>query len=154
MKMNIQIIKNETGFLKTPYEIVNIDINNGHWKYVDNLMETEEKISLTINSIRKSHYLEKPVKDAYPFYDHEHLKETNELKVTDAMVRSYETLLDFLNCRINNTKEDYKRHGWTEREFEAVLFDLKYVRATEDDVVGNMVYEADENITVKIKVVE
>ena len=154
MKMNIQITKIGTGFLESDKVIADIDICNGNWKYTDNLMESEDKIPLTLNTIRKSHYLDKPVKDAYPFYDHDKLVNDDEIVVTGAMVRTYDNLLDFINCRIKNTKEDHKRHGWTERTFEAILFEKVYVRATEDDVVANISYESKGLIEVRMEIIE
>ena len=153
MKMNIKITKLETGFLRTPTEIIDIDICNGNWKYNDDHMETEEKISLTINNICKSVYLSAPVKDAYPFHDHEKIIEDNELIVTDSMVRIYDSLIDYLNHRINNVKDDYKKHGWTERDFTIVLFDLSIAKFRED-AVTDIVYEKECLCEVKITVVE
>lgn len=153
MKMNIQITKIEKGFLSNENEIVNIDICNGHWKYEENNWE-DGKISLTLNNICKAHYLHQPVKDAYPFYDFEEVKENNNLIVTDAMVRTYDSLIDYLTHRINNTKEDYKKHGWTERTFTIVLFDLS-TKKFRDDVTTDIVYEQEGlYCEVKITVVE
>ena len=152
MKMNIKITKLETGFLRTPREIVDIDICNGNWKYNDDLMETEEKTSLTLNTICKSHYLSQPVKDAYPIYDHDLFKATGEIQVAEAMVRTYDSLLDYLNHRINNVKDDYKKHGWTEREFTIVLYDL--TTKLQKDIVKDIVYENNGLCEVKITVVE
>ena len=153
MKMNIKLTKIGTGFLEDDCEIVNIDITNGHWKYNDDHMETDAKEPLTINSINKAHYLHLPVKDAYPFCDHDLLREKNEYKVVDAMVRTYDTLLSYLNCRIENTKEDYWEHGWTEREFTIVLFDLASEKFRED-VTKDVVYEKEALCEVEITVVE
>ena len=150
-KINIQITK-ETGFMKTHEEIVNIDICNGNWKYNDNLMETTEKISLTINNICKTNYLSQPVKDAYPIYDHDLFKATGEIQVSEAMVRTYDSLIDYLNHRVNNVKDDYKKHGWTERTFTIVLYDL--TTKLQKDMVKDLVYENDGLCEVKITVVE
>ena len=143
----------ETGFLRTNEEIVNIDICNGNWKYWDTHSETEEKTSLTINNIYNAHYLNKPVKDVYPFYDYEKAREENILIVTDAMVRTYDTLLGYLNCRINNSKEEYKKYGWTERTYNIIMFDESIVRSS-DDVTEGVNYNKGNLIEVKITVVE
>ena len=153
MKMNITITKIGTGIFETDSKIADIDICNGNWKYNDDHMETDEKIPLTINTIRKSRYLSQPVKDAYPFYNHDAVKENNELIVTDAMVRIYESFLEYLNCRIENTKEEYCKFGWTERTYNIVLFDLASNKFR-DDVTGDIVYEKEALLEVKFTVVE
>ena len=152
MKMNIQITKIGTG-LRTNEEIVNIDICNGNWKYNDWYMETDEKISLTMNNITEAEYLHYPVKDAYPHYDMEKARKY-ELEVIDASIRSYDSLHKYLVYRINNCKEDYKEHGWTERTFNIILFDEKYVKSDEQTVVKDIVYENQGLCEVKITVVE
>ena len=152
MKMNIQIQK-ETGTYKGE-NIVEIDIKNGNWKYWDNHMETDEKISLTINNICKAFILNQPVKDTYSFHDQKAWKENREIKITSASVREYETLLTYLNYRINNAKEDYKKWGDTEKTYTAVLFDEEFKSSCTKDVTENMIYEIDGLITVKIRVVE
>lgn len=151
-KINIKITKKETGF-RNDKKIIDADICNGNWKYWDNHYEFEEKETLTINNICKSIYLSAPVKDAYPFYDHEAVKERHELIVTDAMVRTYDSLIDYLNHRVNNCKEDYKKHGWTERTFTIVLFDLSTSKFR-DDAVADVVYEKECLCEVKITIME
>ena len=154
MKMNIQITKIGKGFLETDEEIVNIDICNGHWKYWDTY--TEEKVSLTINTIRNAHYINLPVKNAYGFTDVELYNETGEIQTEKAIVRTYNTLLDYLNCRIGNVKEDYKKGHYGRyykdgRTFNAVLF--KEPRRC-NDICESIPYELDGEIEVKITVVE
>ena len=151
MKLNIQITKIQKGFLSNENEIVNIDINNGNWKYEENNWE-KGKISLTINNICKAHYLHQPVKDAYPFYDKEEAKNYN-LVVEDAMVREYDSLIDYLTHRINNVKENYKKYGWTEQTFNIILFDLN-TKKFRDDIVADIVFEKEALCEVKISVVE
>ena len=153
MKMNIQITKIKNGFLRNNEEIANIDINCGNWKYWEHTMKTDEKISLTLNNICKTHLLHQPVKDAYPFYDHEKAKENYELIVTDAMVRTYDSLIDYLTHRINNCKDDYKKYSWTESDFTIVLFDLS-TKKFRDDIVTDIVYEKEALCEVKITIVE
>ena len=153
MKMNIKLTKIGTGFLENDREIVNIDITNGHWKYWDYHMETDAKEPLTINSINKAHYLHFPVKDAFPYCDTKLAREKHEYKVIDAMVRTYDTLLSYLNCRIENTKEDYWKFGWAEDKFTIVLFDLASEKFRED-VTKDVVYEKEALCEVKITVVE
>lgn len=150
-KLNIQITKENR--YDGQEKILDIDIKNGNWKYWEDHFEFEEKQSLTINNICKSFYLSTPVKDAYPFYDYEHLEETNELIVKDAMVRTYDSLLDYLNHRVNNCKDDYKKHGWTEREFTIILFKLgtdKFRCGAVEDIV----YEKECLCEVKITIME
>lgn len=154
MKMNIQITKIETGFLKFNEEIVNIDINNGNWKYWDRFSETEEKTPLTMNNFHDATILGQPVKDALPHYDEEKWENEDELVQDDAYVRTYDTLMGYLNCRIGNLKDSYKRRGKTELITNIVLFNKKYVRSNEDDIVGNAVYEAEDLLEVKITIVE
>ena len=150
--MNIQITKIGTKFLETDSQIIDIDICNGNWKYNDDRMESTEKESLTINTICKSSYLSLPVKDAYPVYDHDLFKATGEIQVAEALVRTYDSLIDYLNHRVNNVKDDYKKHGWTEREFTIVLYDLS--TRLQKDIVKDLVYEKEALLEVKIKVIE
>ena len=153
MKMNITLTKIGTGIFETDSKIADITICNGNWRYNDDHIDTDEKVPLTINTIRKSHYLSQPVKDAYPFYDHEALQENNEIKVIDAMVREYDSLLEYLNCRIDNTKEGYCKYGWTERTYNIVLFDLSSKKFREN-VTEDIVYEKDALLEVKFTVME
>lgn len=161
MKLEIKITKIETGFLRTNKEIATIDICNGHWKYNDNMMETDEKISLTLNTIGKAYYLSKPVKDAYPYYDHKLYKETGEIKVKEASVRLYDNLLDFLNCRINNVKDDYKKGTYKLLDydkkggmtFNCVLFEDD-IMLSESTVVNDITFKKDGLLEINIKVVE
>ena len=151
MKMNIEITKIGTKFLETDKTIADIDICNGNWKINEDWMETYDKIPLTINTIGKSRYLTLPVKDAYPFYNKEALIERNECIVEDAMVRPYDSLLEFLNCRINNAKEDFKKFKWwNERTFTCVLFDSKIRPSRDEDITGEFVYENKALLEIKI----
>ena len=159
MKLNVKITQIGVGFLETDKEIVNIDVCNGNWKYNDDMMESDEKIALTINTVNKAHYLHMPVKDAYPLHNHKAFDETREIKVIDALVRPYDNLLTFLNCRLNNVKEDYRKGTYDLLDyadkggetFMCVLFDDENSR---DDVVGDIVYKKDALIEVKIAVIE
>jgi len=153
MKMNITITKIGTKIFETDSKIADIDICNGNWRYIDDHMDTDEKVPLTINTIRKSHYLSQPVKDAYPFYDHEALQENDEIKVIDAMVRIYDSFLEYLNCRIDNTKEEYLKYGWTERTYNIVLFDLAS-KKFRTGVTEDIAYEKEALLEVKFTVVE
>ena len=123
MKMNIEIVKKGTRFLETDETLAEITICNGNWKYNDRLMETDEKISLTINNLCESSILMNPVKDAYPIHNHEEALENHNLIVEKAIIRAYDNLLTYLNYRINNTKEEYKKYGWTERTYTIVMFE-------------------------------
>ena len=151
MKMNITINKEDVFEQK---EIVNIDICNGNWKYWDIYTETDEKISLTMNNIYEANFLKYPVKDAYPHYDIEKARNENKLEVIDASVRTYNTLHEYLVHRINNCKENYKKHGWTEKTLYIVLFEDEYVKSTEASVIGDIVYKQEDLVEVKIEIVE
>ena len=153
VNLNIQLTEQETGIFGHDRKIVEIDIKNGAWKYWDYHKEDDEKTSLTINNVSKAHYLHYPVKDAYPFYDNDELRNNNKIVVTDAMVRTYDTLLSYLNCRINNMKEENKKYGWTEMTKYITLFDDSIVRNS-DDVTADVIYEKSCLVKVEIKVVE
>ena len=145
-KMQIKITKHETGFLRTPETIVEIDINCGNWKYWDDMQETTEKTSLTINNIGKSYYLTTPVKDAIGYHDQEAWEENREIIIKGASVRTYDSLLEYLNCRINNAKEScLKNHT-----FNAVMFEEDFVKSTDNTVVKDIVYTKPVRITVEI----
>ena len=157
MKLNIQITQIGTG-LTSDELIADIDVCNGNWKYWDKYMETDEKVSLTLNTIRQSYYIELPIKDAYGFHDFDLYDKTGELKIESAAVRTYNTLLDYLNCRIGNIKEDVKKGHYERyyaeeggRTFNAVLF--KEPR-TSKDVCEAITYNKKAMIEVKIAVVE
>ena len=92
------------------------------------------------------------MKDAYPVYDHDLFKATGEIQVAEALVRTYDSLIDYLNHRVNNVKDDYNKHGWTEREFTIVLYDLS--TRLQKDIVKDLVYEKEALLEVKIKVIE
>lgn len=161
MKMNVQIKQIGVGFLETDKEIVNIDVCNGNWKYNDDYMDTDEKIALTINTVNKAHYLHKPVKDVYPIHDHKAYEQNREIIVKDALVRPYDSLLTFLNCRLNNVKEDYKKGTYDliyaekgGETFKCVLFDDDVHASKDGDVVGEIVFKKEALLEVKIAVVE
>lgn len=151
MKMNIQITKIGTKFFETDRQIANIDVCNGNWKYNDNLMETEDKVPLTINTIRQAHYLAFPVSDAYPIHNKEEALKGN-LVVEEALVRPYDSLLEYLNCRIANQKEDYKKWGWTERTYNIVMFSES--KSSRKDIVADRVFDKKTLLEVKIEVIE
>lgn len=159
MKMNVQVIAKRTGYTDENTKIVDIDISNGHWKYWDDYMDCEdtEKVSLTINTIGKAYYLNMPVKDIINMHDLKHYEKTGELKVTGTSVRIYDSLLQFLNCRIDNVKEKSKTAYWKIcdincQEFECFLFSETY--NSFDDLNEDIVYEKDEEIVIKITVIE
>ena len=160
MKMNIQITQKGDKMFETDRKIVDIDVCNGNWKYNDDMMETDEKIPLTINTINESYYLDLPVKDVYAFHDNELFAETGEIQIKDASVRTYDSLLSFLNHRLNNIKEDYKKGTYKlldydkkgGRVFTAVLFEEK--RGQDNDVINDIIYVKKGMIEVKIAVIE
>lgn len=152
VKLNVQIEK-KTGIYENKL-IADIDINNGNWKYWEIYTDGAEKQTLTINNVHDSVILNAVVKDAIGIHDTELWKNETELKVKDAMVRRYDNLLSYLNCRVNNVKDDFKKHGWTERTFTAVMFEEVYVKSADESVVRDIVYEADGLIEIKIKVIE
>ena len=155
MKLNIQITN------QTNEKIIDLDVNCGNWKYNDDYMETDEKISLTMNNIFEAHYLGLPVKDAYGIHDRELWENERKIQVEKAYVRPYETLHKYLCHRINNAKEEfkspvcdimeYKEKGIT---YTAVLFDEIYVKNDDEDIVKPTEYELETMITVKINWVE
>lgn len=149
VKINIKITKLETSFLRTPTEIVDIDICNGNWKYNDDMMENTEKESLTINTVCKSAYLSLPVKDAIGYHDKKAWEENREIKITGATVRTYDSLLDYLNCRINNVKESCLK----EHIFHCVLFENNSF-SRDNKATNDIVYEKEALCEVKITVVE
>lgn len=156
MKMNITItneMRNE--------EIVEIEICNGNWKYWDDFMDGIEKQSLTINTINKAYYIHFPVKDEIQHYDYDLYKETGELKKTHKTFRTYESLLSFLNYRIDNFKEEYCKWNTKEHTFRCVIFD-DITRYSDKTLESEMSYESYESysfekglkwLTVKIEVI-
>ena len=159
MKMNITItneMRNE--------EIVEICICNGNWKYWDDYMEAlpSEKQSLTINTINKAYYLHYPVKDEIQHYDYDLYKKTGELKETDKSFRAYESLLSFLNYRIDNVKEDYCKWNDKEHTFRCAIFDdiTRYAEKTIESEISYKSYESYcfnkglKWLTVKIEVID
>lgn len=143
MKMNIQI-RNKA----KDVELVNIDIKNGNWKYWDDYMDNNEKETITINNTHDFHYINLPVKDAIPYYDPEAL-ENNELKITKAFIRPYDSLLGYLNCRIQNIKET---KGKKELTANIIIFDEDF--DNDKDVCEDIIYHKDQMVEVKIKVVD
>ena len=159
MKMNITItneMRNE--------EIVEICICNGNWKYWDDYMEAlpSEKQSLTINTINEAHYLHFPVKDEIQHYDHDLYKKTGELKKTNKSFRVYESLLSFLNYRIDNVKEDYCKWNDKEHTFRCAIFDdvTTYSEKTIESEISYKSYESHcfekglKWLNIKIEVIE
>ena len=148
--MNIQIKQaNKYGEMET---IADIDIKNGNWKYWDTYMETTEKQTLTINNIQEMNLINQPVKDAIGIHDKELWENERELVISDASVRTYQNLLSYLNYRINNTKEDYKKWGRSYNRYTAVLYDEEFYLTKDEDVVRNITYKAQGLIEIKIKV--
>lgn len=158
MKMNITItneMRNE--------EIVEIEISNGNWKYWDDFMDGIEKQSLTINTINKAHYLPFPVKDEIQHYDYDLYRETGELKETYKSFRVYDSLLQYLNCRIGNVKEEQSsRFADKEHTFRCAIFD-ETTRYNGKTIESEISYESSESfcferglkwLTVKIEVIE
>lgn len=150
MKFEITITKIGTKFLETDETIANISVCNGNWRYNDIHMETEEKVSVTINTINQAHFLLYPVKDAYPIHNTEEALEGN-LIVEKAIVRPYDNLLTYLNCRINNAKEEYRKYGWTERTYNIIMLEGTQNRK---DIVADIVYDKKRLVEVKIEVIE
>ena len=145
-------------------EIVEIEICNGNWKYWDDYMEQlpSQKESLTINTINKSYYLHYPVKDEIQHYDYELYKQTGELKKTYKSFRVYDSLLQYLNCRIENVKEDCGKFSDNKHTFRCAIFDdvTKYSDKTIESEVGYSSYESRlfekglKWLTVEIEVIE
>lgn len=152
MKLEIKITKKETG-IRNDETLAEITVNNGNWKYWENHMETTEKQTLTINNIHDARILNQPVKDAIGIHDQEAWKNDREIKVIDAGVRTYDNLLSYLNCRINNVKDCYKRHGWTEAHYTAVLFDEVFKLTKDDTVTANIEFETEGLIEIDIRVI-
>lgn len=151
-KMNIQITKeNHYGEQE---KIVNIDIKNGNWKYWDRYCKGEEKQTLTINNVHDMTIINQPVKDALAYHDIELFKETGKLKMTCASVRTYDNLLSYLNCRINNAKDDYKKWGYTERRYTAVLFEEEFYLTKDETAIRDITFECKGLIEITIKVLE
>lgn len=150
MKIEIKITKIGTGFLETDEEIVNICVCNGNWKYWDDYFEGYEKESLTINTINKAHYLSLPVNDAYPIHNREEALQGN-LIIEQAIVRPYNNLLEYLNCRIENTKEEYCKHGWTERTYHIVMLEGDSDR---NDVTAERLYDKVNELELNFRVIE
>ena len=157
MKLNVTIenqMRNE--------EIVEIEICNGNWKYWDDYMDSTEKESLTINTFNKAHYLAFPVNDEIKFdIDQEAYENDGEIIYRQKSVRTYDSLLNYLNCRIQNVKED--AHIFKEQTFECVLFDDIEGMTSERTLTENLVYKSEESrlgnkgakiLTVKIEVIE
>lgn len=143
--MNIKITKLETGFLRTPSKIIDIDICCGNWKYWDDHKETTEKQSLTINTICNSTYLSLPVKDAVGMHDENEWKENRKIIIADAFVRTYDSLIDYLNHRINNAKDSCLK----EHTFHCVLFEDNCL-SKDQTVVNDITYEKESLLEVKI----
>jgi len=157
VKINIQIRAKRTGYTDDNKLLVEIDINNGHWKYWEDFMETQEKQNLTINNICKTVYLNQPVKDQIQKHDLKLYKETRELKVIGHDTRLYDNLLSYLNYRIDNLKEDYKKFGkyeWgrtLEAEIKLFNFSGRYTDMGYDE---DITFAEDEDVTLKMVVVE
>lgn len=155
-KFNINIEKaNKYNEFET---IVEININNGNWKYWDDYMESDDKISLTINNIGEAYYLTQPVKEAVGMYDIELLKQ-NKAKVVGANINTFNTLIEFINYRLNNVKEDVKSNIYDivfakkgGRTFNAVLLDQPTF--TSKDIVEDITYSDATEIRMTIKLVE
>lgn len=155
MKMNIQITQKTSKYVTWNNEkVVEIDIKNGNWKYWDYHQDTNEKTSLTINNIADAFYLHQPVKDTYTFYNHEAIKNEHKLIIEGVDVRMYETLIEYLNRRINNAKEDYKAYGDKEKVYKCVLFEQEFENSRTNDATGNIIYEVEGLLEVKITMVE
>lgn len=162
MKLNIEITKKSTGIFETANKIAEIKICNGHWKYWDDMMESDEEISLTINNIHKTYYLNYPVKDEYKMHDFKLYEETGELKVSDVSVRTYDNLLSYLNYRIGNVKEDYKSGsyqamGYDEEggvTFEAFIYEEDSGLHKENSIDREIIHKYEGKLIVKIEVIQ
>ena len=104
--------------------IASATVKNGNWQYVDDYMETDKMESVTINTINKTHYLLNPVKDYIQHYDWDKFHETGDLVETGKSWRIYNTLLEYLNCRIGNLS-DYRVKRERTREFECILMSFQ-----------------------------
>lgn len=158
MKLEIEITQKGKRFHDDRI-IARICICNGNWKYWDDMMEYGTETSLTINTINNSSYLTLPVKDACGIHDFDLYKETGEIQINQAVIRTYDSLLEFLNCRINNIKEDVKDgsyyryyHKKGGRTFNAVLFEQE--RYSSKDICEEITFAEESAIEVKIKVVD
>lgn len=138
-------------------KIVEIDVNNGRWKYWDDYFDNDEKIPLTINTVYESKYLHLPVKIGNAIYDTEVYKEEGKLVMKDAYTICYDSLLSFLNYRIDSIKKDIKS-GFYKSFYEekggkkifATLFD-DYHYENEKTVISDVKYECVGMIKVNIK---
>lgn len=149
MKLNIQITK-ETGDIYEGEKIIDIDINNGHWKYWDIYSQTTEKTTLTLNNFYEATFLTQPVKDAITHFDENEWEKNKKLIIDDAYVRTYDTLMDYLNCRICNIKEMNKK----EMTLFITLFKQEYVKSNECSVIEDITYKQYGLLKVEIKKVE
>lgn len=156
-KFNIQIIAKRNGYTDENTKIAEIDICNGHWKYWGEELENNgEKIGLTLNNISKAYNLFRPVKDEIPRYDFKHYEKTGEIIEIGKITRDYDNLLEFINCRIDNLKEDMKKKSWeiigeNSKEYPCFVF---FDRSSNDSIRENIVYGYDEELLVKIIVIE
>ena len=125
--------------------IAEATVRNGNWKYWDEIMETGEKVPVTINTIGKTYYLTKQVRDCLNTYDWDKYKETGELEKDGEIFRHYDSLLEYLICRMGNTHREAK--------FNCNLLSMKgrYSEITADSPVT---FENWKEITVTIKRVE
>ena len=135
-------------------KIASAIIKNGRWTYSEKYLE--EPIKLTINNVFQTDLLQMPVRDAYGYIDNTLYKKTGKIQIKKADVRKYHTLLDFLNYRINNVKEEYKSKTYdllfkdTGHTFNAVLFEDEYDKSNDitKEIVNNKIMAIEVNIAI------
>lgn len=159
MRLEVEITEKKRGNYSPDRTIVKMTCNHGHWKHWDNMMEIEdtELVSLTINTLYDSYYLNKPVKDVITHYDHEIWKEKRELVATGKSARFYNTLMDYIHCRVKNFKENKSMwkysDDWKTETYTCFLFEDNVIYSDmklEDDLIFK--YECE--LEVKISVVD
>lgn len=152
MKTEIKIVDNDNR------ELITLENANGHWKFNEDHFEDEKMMPLTINTISNSFYLGVPCKDEISHYDMDLYKETGELVETYKTTRLYHTLLDFIICRVNNAKEDFKKLGnvsddWKHFEYKCVLFDRDN-HDFKEPIETAIEYKATDSLKVIVDVIE
>lgn len=136
-KINLKIIAKRTGQRDAYKTLVNIDIKNGNWYYWDIHQKTSTKVPISINTVCKSFYLSLPVKDQIETED-------------KSIVRTYDSLLEYLNFRLNYINDNYWRIlDTTTVEFEITLFKCGFLNR--EDITAYIPYLVDEEAIVKIR---
>ncbi|WP_458454408.1 hypothetical protein [Methanobrevibacter sp.] len=68
----------------------------------------------------------------------------------NAYIRTYDTLMGYLNCRINNLK----KMNSNKLETNIILFKQSYVKSDENEVTRKIEYEQEELIKVVIEKIQ